>query len=291
MKNIIILMSLIMLVSCAAEPAHRTDAENSTGDTPTKETIQNANDPAVPRFEGFSPAEDMVPAVNIHYLGHSAFVLEFDNGITVLTDFGESRAYGLDSPIYEFDDLVPDIVTFSHSHPDHKRNGMTFPGSVVLTGEEDYNIDGLEITRIIADEENVNSNDNTGFLFSYKGLKILHIGDAQGLIANIRSDEGKESAEKKYAKRYDLLLLPVESTVRLINQTIWFIELLRPKRVIPMHYWSPAYKQQILSNMKHRHPDYNYLEKGSADYQLFSEEAITETEIQVISLEPAEYRN
>jgi L-ascorbate metabolism protein UlaG (beta-lactamase superfamily) len=34
------------------------------------------------------------PDIHIHYLGHSSFILQFDNGITVLTDYGASNSCG-----------------------------------------------------------------------------------------------------------------------------------------------------------------------------------------------------
>jgi L-ascorbate metabolism protein UlaG (beta-lactamase superfamily) len=60
----------------------------------------------------------------VHYLGHAAFLLRLDNGVTVLTDHGESRAYGLDSPIYDIGALRPDVVTRSHDHADHAGRGL-----------------------------------------------------------------------------------------------------------------------------------------------------------------------
>ena len=59
------------------------------------------------------------PKLKVHYLGHSAFVLEFDNGIRVVTDYGYENAWaewGWDDPIASLNDLVPDVMTFSHTH-------------------------------------------------------------------------------------------------------------------------------------------------------------------------------
>jgi len=60
-----------------------------------------------------------VPEVSIHYLGHSSFILQFDNGISVLTDYGTSNCWGLTSPIYDIGEFVPTILTYSHRHADH----------------------------------------------------------------------------------------------------------------------------------------------------------------------------
>jgi hypothetical protein len=39
-------------------------------------------------------APEPEPDIHIHYLGHSSFILQFDNGITVLTDYGASNSCG-----------------------------------------------------------------------------------------------------------------------------------------------------------------------------------------------------
>ena len=84
--------------------------------------------------------------VDIHYLGHSSFVLEFDNGITIVTDYGHYNAWvdgGWDSPIYDFGDLIPDVMTYSHTNhadhydPDRIPNGVSF----ILTEFDTLEID------------------------------------------------------------------------------------------------------------------------------------------------------
>lgn len=63
----------------------------------------------------FQLSEDMI---GVHYLGHSSFVLQFGNAATVLVDYGAFNAWvewGWDSPIYDVGDLIPDIMTYSHT--------------------------------------------------------------------------------------------------------------------------------------------------------------------------------
>ena len=52
-------------------------------------------------------------------MGHSSFIIQFDNGISILTDYGKYNAWvqwGWDSPIHDIGDFVPDIMTYSHTH-------------------------------------------------------------------------------------------------------------------------------------------------------------------------------
>ena len=88
------------------------------------------------------------PIVSIHYLGHSSFVFRFDNGMTVLADYGQSYSYGLPSPIYGLGGKKPDIVLYSHSHIDHAGGKIPHHISHILTGMDHLKIKGLEIRPI-----------------------------------------------------------------------------------------------------------------------------------------------
>ena len=123
--------------------------------------------------------------LRLHYLGHSSFILAFGNGVTVLTDYGESRAYGLDSPVYDAGDLKPDLVLYSHHHPDHDR-GKVFEGAAVVDGGS-LRLKGLEI-RAIPVSENA-AGDKAGYLFTYRGRTVFHAGDCQGDMAGIASGD------------------------------------------------------------------------------------------------------
>lgn len=122
------------------------------------------------------------PSVHVHYVGHAAFLLTFDNGLTALTDFGESNAYGLDSPVHELGGVVPDVVTRSHDHADHAGGALPAGIGRLLTGGEGFAERGLTITPIGTYEGSLDASDNTSYLFEYGGLTILHLGDCQALI-------------------------------------------------------------------------------------------------------------
>ncbi len=226
------------------------------------------------------------PAVRIHYLGHASFILQFDNGISVLTDYGDSCSYGLDSPVYSLGDFKPDFVTFSHSHPDHKRPDVQFGRARILTAMDSLSIEGLEIRPIRTSEASVDSADNTSYLFLYKGMKILHLADAQAYIEAIRTDGIREKVKVIYPETVDLLLMTIQGVHSFIPQAEEFIDLLQPKRVIPMHYWSPAYKEEFLGHCRAEYrKHYSITNIGSSDYDLSVGEEIYQ--LRIISLEPA----
>jgi len=235
------------------------------------------------------PTPQPEPTVRIHYLGHASFFFEFDNGLTVLTDYGQSNAFGLDSPIYDLVGIVPDIVTFSHAHPDHHRPGVTFDESQVLNGTESLSLDGLEITPIRTSEASIFAPDNSSYLFTYKGLKILHLADAQAYITQIDQPAVREQVKQLYPDRYDLLLMTIQGVTEFIPQAETFVNLLQPLRVIPMHYWSPAYKADFLAYLETQNQQagkhYVIQEIGGPNYELFAGETVEP--IRVNSLEPA----
>ncbi len=96
------------------------------------------------------------PDIRLYYLGHSSFVLAFDNGVTILIDYGQSRAYGLDSPIYDVGYCRPTLVTYSHHHKDHDR-GATFPTATTLYGQ-DLNLKNIDIRAIPVSEHSEGDN-------------------------------------------------------------------------------------------------------------------------------------
>jgi L-ascorbate metabolism protein UlaG (beta-lactamase superfamily) len=227
------------------------------------------------------------PDVSIHYLGHAAFILRFGNGLSILTDYGVSNAYGLDSPIYDIE-FQPDIVTYSHTeHVDHCRV-QPFEGVLyTLTEPDSLKLEGLVIEPIPTCEQSLDREDNTSYLFSYKGLTVLHLGDAQSYITHTDQEQVRKRIKAAYPQTYDLLLMPIGWVKDIIPEAEAFIDLLQPRRVIPMHYWSPAYKAEFMAYLatqtglagKHYHiqtiqgPDYSISARDDQPIQVISLEA------------------
>lgn len=182
----------------------------------------------------------------LHYLGHAAFVLTLDDGTTVLMDYGQSRAYGLDSPVHPLGGLVPALVTYSHDHPDHA--GGTLPEGVgrVLRGSQDLTVGGLGIRTIPTFERSLETPDTNGFLFTYKGLRILHLGDCQALIQGADREEIRQRIRALYPDLYDVVLVPIGFVRDILEPAAAFVGLLRARIVVPMHYWSPGDRDAFL---------------------------------------------
>jgi len=192
------------------------------------------------------------PVVYVHYLGHASFIFEFDNGVTILTDYGKSHSYELDSPIFGLGELKPDVVTYSHQHEDHA--GGVVPADIahVLNEGKSLYLKGINITPIPTFERSLEQPDNFSYLFSYKGIKILHMGDCQGLIMGMKQEDTRECIKQMYPDDYDLVLLPIGYVTDIVNPAVEFTALIQAKRLIPMHYWSKEEKQRFLSLMREK---------------------------------------
>ena len=218
------------------------------------------------------------PVIHIHYLGHSSFAIDFDGKISVLTDYGKPNAYfeyGWDSPISSVGHFIPTIVTYSHSHDDHF-DSTRIPEGVryILKNSDSLSIGDLSITPIVTKERE--SITNTSFLFDYKEIKILHLGDCQENIIKIDSVETRNYLEANIPSGCDVVLVPIEGVSKFIPQVEKFIDLIRPSVVIPMHYWSGEYKSEFLNYMKgkaaYEKKKYTVLILGGAEYNYVKSE-------------------
>jgi L-ascorbate metabolism protein UlaG (beta-lactamase superfamily) len=196
----------------------------------------------------WAPAQEKI---NVHYLGHASFIVEFNDSINVLTDFGTSYCWGLNSPIYDIGEFVPLIMTYSHYHDDHY-DPSRIPDSVKYTLDlmDSLDLTDLEIRSVRTCENNPGIESNTSFIFNYKGFNICHIGDAQAEIMNINDSAQQAIILEKFSEQIDLLFMTIEGVHQFIPEAEVFIDLLQPGIVIPMHYWTPEYKEDFLTYLE-----------------------------------------
>jgi L-ascorbate metabolism protein UlaG (beta-lactamase superfamily) len=230
--------------------------------------------------------------MRIHYLGHAAFVLRFENGHSILMDYGASNAYGLGSPVFDISGAEPSIVTYSHDHPDHCRPGATFTAARVLAGGGSLALDGITIRSIRTCEESIETPDNASFVIMYGGFRILHLADAQAYIAAIDDPVVKHKVKARYPDNYDLVFMTIDGRTEIAGQAAAFLDLLSPARAIPMHYWSREAKTDFLAELERlnrqgrgRSPRFTIAEPGGSDFSLNADSPAFGT--RVISLEPS----
>jgi len=242
-------------------------------------------------FSCIAPLNAQDPDIFIHYLGHSSFIIYFDNGLYVLVDYGTSNSYGNDSPIYSIGDLKPDIITYSHKHQDHY-DPTRMPDSVqyILTDFDTLSLAGLNIRPVRTSETSTSVKDNSSFIFKYKGFTLIHLGDAQANIMNINNENNRNYLKQIFPEKIDMLLVTIQGVNRFIPEAEVFIAFLQPKRIIPIHYWSRQYKAEFLTFLEEQNQNagknYQIERRLGAKYAMSTSNTST-TPIQVISLEPA----
>ena len=238
-----------------------------------------------------SSSEAQEPDIYIHYLGHSSFVIYFNNGVHVLTDYGTSNSYGLPSPIYSIGNFTPDIVTFSHKHPDHY-DPSRLPDSVsyILMDFDTLSLAGLSIKPERTSETSLSTKDNYSFIFTYKGFTLVHLGDAQANIMNIADQNNRNYLKQIFPEKIDLLLMTIQGVSQFIPQAEEFIDFLQPRGVIPIHYWTPQYKADFLAHLesKNQTAEKSYqINRSKSSKFAVSTSDTSIVPIQIISLEPA----
>jgi L-ascorbate metabolism protein UlaG (beta-lactamase superfamily) len=204
-------------------------------------------------FDVNSMGQTNDPVLKIHYLGHSSFLLQFDNGVNIVTDYGHYNAWvewGWDSPIHDIGELVPDVMTYSHFHEDHYDPDRIPEGVQHILSEFDsLIINGIEIKPIRVCENNINNEDNSAYLFTYKGQKFLHLGDAQSQIMNINNESVSSQIKHIIPDSLDILFMTIDGPQQFMEEAELFVDLLKPRRIIPMHDWTIGYKKEFLMHL------------------------------------------
>ena len=240
-----------------------------------------------------TPAGAQTGTICVYYLGHASFLFEFDNGVTLLADYGRSRSYGLESPIYGIGDFRPDILLYTHTHHEDHAGGIA-PKKIptVVTGPDMLQFRGIRLRPVPTYEQSLETFDNYSYLISYKGINIAFLGDAQALIANVVKPEVRNGVQADYAGTFDLLLLPIGDIEDIVPQAAEFLGLIQARRVVPMHYWKPQDREKFLSILRGKveteKKRYVFETPGSPRLCLDPPDGRVDT-VRVISLEPAPY--
>jgi L-ascorbate metabolism protein UlaG (beta-lactamase superfamily) len=176
--------------------------------------------------------------VSITWYGQAYFLITTPRGTKLLTDPIDLKDYKVPK------ELIPDVVTVSHKHPDHNAVGIVSGSPEIIYGQSKVEIApdqklALSDKRVkevkIFDigsyhfRPSINSTLNSIFVFEFDSLRIVHLGDL-GLTLT------PEQIER--IGRVDVLMIPVGG-----EYTIWgasadsVVAQLKPTRaVIPMHF-------------------------------------------------------
>lgn len=156
----------------------------------------------------------------IRYLGHSCFYIQGEE-FSVVTDPFKDIGYDVER-------VTCDYALSSHSHFDHDNFGGVNASVCVTKPTEIFNA----IESYHDEVKGKKRGKNNIFVFTLDGVKFCHMGDIGEF----------DSLEKlKEVGDIDVLFIPVGGTYTIDSRgAMYYIENLRPKIAVPMHYRSGA---------------------------------------------------
>jgi L-ascorbate metabolism protein UlaG (beta-lactamase superfamily) len=188
--------------------------------------------------------------INIRYLGHSCFCIDFGGEISLVTDYGKPDAYkeyGWSSPIRSIGEISPDILTYSHMHDDHyDAERVEKCKAIKYFGDTVFYYNGLSIQPIDFSEKDINTPDTHAYLFKYRDMKVLHLGDCQANIISVNDQSNRRYLMDNIPDDCQVIFVPVEGPTQFTGELKEFFQLLDTEVIVPMHYWSEAYKDSLL---------------------------------------------
>jgi len=113
----------------------------------------------------------------VKWYGHSCFKIEFNNGVSVLTDPFNKKIYN-NLIRYNANFDKTDIVTISHNHNDH--NYVPFCESLVINEEGRFSIKDISVNGYTSFHDSVNGSDrgkNIIYTISDGTTQAVHMGD------------------------------------------------------------------------------------------------------------------
>lgn len=172
----------------------------------------------------------MEKSVNVTWLGHACFRLEYGDWSLVVDPYQDGSVEGLGSVRCR-----AGAVYCSHGHHDHNAVGL-----VTLTGQTppaDFAVETVEAAH--NDCGGAQRGPNTVHIFSFGGLRVAHMGDLGHLPRG-------ELLEK--IRGCDLMLLPIGGFFTIdCTVALEVVRLAAPRAVVPMHYRTDKFGFEVLS--------------------------------------------
>jgi L-ascorbate metabolism protein UlaG (beta-lactamase superfamily) len=177
--------------------------------------------------------------MDITYLGHSSFKIKGKNATLITDPYKTDKELGM-----RFPKTSADIVTVSHSHPDHNSIEEVSEIKRVIEGPGEYEIMGVSIIGYQTfhdDKKGEERGKNTIFVFEMDGMRIAHLGDLGHILpSNLVEEIGT----------IDILMIPVGGFYTIdTDQAIEIFRTIDPSIIIPMHYKVPGLSQDLASKL------------------------------------------
>jgi L-ascorbate metabolism protein UlaG (beta-lactamase superfamily) len=210
--------------------------------------------------------------VKIKFYAHASFRLEAD-GLVVITD---PYTPGPQNSGFDPIDEAADVVIMSsatdafHSDPSHVRGDPTVVNALELPSEG-ANVRGLHIRPFPAMESMTfdygrDPDANAMYLFMLGGLRVLHMGDIGNPVPQEHLEALRGNVDLLFA------LTGAHATIALDDLDA-AIDVVGPRAVIPMHYYSPRGVLHIepVDTFLERHEAQSVTRVGGSELELTPE--------------------
>jgi len=172
--------------------------------------------------------------MKIKYYGHSCFALSYENGPVLVTDPYDA------SVTYPPCEAECDAALVSHDHFDHNHTQTLKGDFAVIKEAGSHEIGSAKITATHSfhdPEQGALRGENLLMRIECEGLSIAHLGD----LGHMPND-----AQLAALADLDILMLPIGGTYTIDTpQAEELISILKPRRVIAMHFRTDAYEINI----------------------------------------------
>lgn len=172
--------------------------------------------------------------MEIIHLGHACFRLRGKSATLILDPFSETT--GLKMP-----KSSADAVLITHKHPDHSDLSRVEGYRVLIEGPGEYETGGAQIVGISAFHDSDKGKERgkiTVYHIEMDGLSLVHLGDLGVKLNESQIEE---------LNGVDILMIPVGGLFTITPAVAAeVVAQLEPKIVIPMHYFVPGLKFDLL---------------------------------------------
>ena len=181
----------------------------------------------------------VIASVVLKWFGQACFLLTLSNGTSIAIDpYGPMVGF----PIPE---LKAQVCLVTHNHPDHNNIAAVSGNPTIIRTTGTHKAAGITFYGIPALHYEKPEDSQRGpdiiFTFQAEGVRFCHLGDLGRLLT---------PDQIKAIGKVDVLMIPVGGYYTIDAAEAWkVVDQLKPKVVIPIHYYMPGSKINVLSTV------------------------------------------
>lgn len=168
--------------------------------------------------------------VLVRWHGHACFELVDEEGFTIVVDPHDGASIGLPAPV-----VRADAILITHDHFDHNAYQLVRKGDVTKVfsmRKGEFKVGKHKVIGVEAYHDKFKGRrrgKDILYLIEVESVKFLHTGDLGDI---------PDQRDINLIKEPHVVFVPVGGTFTLEpEEVLEFIKIIRPKAVVPMHYW------------------------------------------------------